>query len=142
MVLLIHSGSQLLNQMVLRESHTISGKYYLSFCHSIFEYKYVNERLVEAKLTTLGDNSYVCPQWRVSEGSDGTSNHTLEFWVYANNKDKVRLWEMSHGFFVRKEIFHDVYQKVKDLCEVSGLKLDVSSLRRIRKYAKWIAELS
>ena len=69
-------------------THTISGKYYFRFYHSILQYESVDGRLTEAKLTTLGDNSYVSDKW-VSFGDDGTM---LAFYVYDNDNNGLRLW--------------------------------------------------
>ena len=40
-------------------TRTIGGRYYLRFCHSILEYEFKNEQMVEAKLTKLDSRSYV-----------------------------------------------------------------------------------
>ena len=119
-------------------THTISGKYYFRFYHSILQYESVDGRLTEAKLTTLGDNSYVSDKW-VSFGDDGTM---LAFYVYDNDNNGLRLWSCGATLTRDKENFQEVYQKVKDLCEVSGLMLDVSELEKSQKYAKWMAEMS
>ena len=119
-------------------THTISGRYYLRFYHSILQYESVDGRLTEAKLTTLGDNSYVSDKW-VSFGDDGTM---LAFYVYDNDNNGLRLWSCGATLTRGKENFQEVYQKVKDLCEVSGLMLDVSELEKSQKYAKWMAEMS
>tara|TARA_B100000035_G_scaffold313729_1_gene328117 strand:- start:210 stop:830 length:621 start_codon:yes stop_codon:yes gene_type:complete len=119
-------------------THTISGRYYLRFYHSILQYESVDGRLTEAKLTTLGDNSYVSDKW-VSFGDDGTM---LAFYVYDNDNNGLRLWSCGATLTRDKENFQEVYQKVKDLCEVSGLMLDVSELEKSQKYAKWMAEMS
>ena len=119
-------------------THTISGKYYFRFYHSILQYEFVDGRLTEAKLTTLGDNSYVSDKW-VSFGDDGTM---LAFYVYDNDNNGLRLWSCGATLTRDKENFQEVYQKVKDLCEVSGLMLDVSELEKSQKYAKWMAEMS
>jgi hypothetical protein len=119
-------------------THTISGRYYLRFYHSILKYEYVDGRLTEAKLTTLGDNSYVSDKW-VSFGDDGTM---LAFYVYDNANNGLRLWSCGATLTRDKENFQEVYQKVKELCEVSGLMLDISELEKSKKYAKWMAEIS
>ncbi len=119
-------------------THTINGRYYLRFYHSILQYESVDGRLTEAKLTTLGDNSYVSDKW-VSFGDDGTM---LAFYVYDNDNNGLRLWGCGATLTRDKENFQEVYQKVKDLCEVSGLMLDVSELEKSKKYAKWMAEMS
>ena len=119
-------------------THTISGRYYLRFCHSILEYGYVDERLTEAKLTTLDDNSYVTHKW-VPFGDGGTM---LAFYAYDNANNGLRLWSLGPTLTRDKENFHEVYQKVKNLCEVSGLMLDLSELEKSKKYAKWMAEIS
>ena len=113
-------------------------KYYFRFYHSILQYESVDGRLTEAKLTTLGDNSYVSDKW-VSFGDDGTM---LAFYVYDNDNNGLRLWSCGATLTRDKENFQEVYQKVKDLCEVSGLMLDVSELEKSQKYAKWMAEMS
>jgi hypothetical protein len=119
-------------------THTLKGKYYLRFFHSIFEYEYVDGRLTEAKLTTLNDNSYVDHTW-VSFGDNG--GQYLAFYIHGSGNDNVRLGDVPETITRRKENFQKVYQKVKDFCEISGLK-NVSSLKKDKKYAQWINEMS
>ena len=117
-------------------TRTIGGIYYLRFCHSILEYKYKNEQLVEAKLTKLNDKSYVSHGWK-DFGDNGGQN--LAFYIYCSGNYGVELG-VCNGVIGRKEIFQEVYQKVKDFCRISGLK-NYSKVRN-KKYAKWIKEMS
>ena len=117
-------------------THTIGGRYYLRFCHSILEYKYKNEQLVEAKLTKLNDKSYVSHGWK-DFGDNGGQN--LAFYINCSGNYRVELGECN-GVIGRKEIFQEVYQKVKDFCRISGLK-NYSKVRN-KKYAEWIKEMS
>ena len=119
-------------------THTIGGKYYLTFCHSILEYEYVDGRLTEAKLTTLNGNSYVDHSW-VSYGDNG--GQYLVYVIHGSGNDIVRLVDVLTR---RKEEFQKLYQKVKDFCEISGLE-NMSSMKNRgygRKYAQWITEMS
>ena len=117
-------------------TRTIGGRYYLRFCHSILEYKYKNEQLVEAKLTKLNDKSYVSHGWK-DFGDNGGQN--LAFYINCSGNYRVELGECN-GVIGRKEIFQEVYQKVKDFCRISGLK-NYSKVRN-KKYAEWIKEMS
>ena len=119
-------------------THTISGRYYLRFYHSILEYEYVDGRLTEAKLTTLNGNSYVDHTW-VSYGDNG--GQYLAYVIHGSGNDVVRLVDVLSR---RKEEFQKLYQKVKDFCEISGLENMSSIKNRIygRKYAQWITEMS
>ena len=117
-------------------THTIGGRYYLRFCLSILEYKYKNEQLVEAKLTKLNDKSYVSHGWK-DFGDNGGQN--LAFYINCSGNYRVELGECN-GVIGRKEIFQEVYQKVKDFCRISGLK-NYSKVRN-KKYAEWIKEMS
>ena len=117
-------------------TRTKGGRYYLRFCHSILEYKYKNEQLVEAKLTKLNDTSYVSHGWK-DFGDNGGRN--LAFYINCSGNYRVELGECN-GVIGRKEIFQEVYQKVKDFCRISGLK-NYSKVRN-KKYAEWIKEMS
>jgi hypothetical protein len=111
---------------------------YLGFCHSILEYEYKNEQLVEAKLTKLNNKSYVSHGWK-DFGDNGGQN--LAFYIYCSGNYKVELGEcIGLREHIRKEIFQEVYQKVKDVCRISGLKNN--SKVGNKKYAKWIKEMS
>ncbi len=116
-------------------TRTIGGIYYLRFCHSILEYEYKNEQLVEAKLTKLNDKSYVSHGWK----DFGDNGQNLAFYIYCSGNYGVELGECN-GVIRRKEIFQEVYQKVKDFCRISGLK-NYSKVTN-KKYAKWIKEMS
>ena len=116
-------------------TRTIGGIYYLRFCHSILEYEYKNEQLVEAKLTKLNDKSYVSHGWK----DFGDNGQNLAFYIYCSGNYRVELGECN-GVIGRKEIFQEVYQKVKDFCRISGLK-NYSKVTN-KKYAKWIKEMS
>jgi len=116
-------------------THTVIGIYYLRFCHSILEYEYVDGRLTEAKLTTLNDNSFVDHTW-VSYGDNG--GQYLAYEINGEGHEKVRLIDVLTG---KKEQFQELYQKVKDFCEISGLE-NVSSIKRHKKYARWVTEMS
>lgn len=116
-------------------NHTIGGTYYLRFCHSILEYEYVDGRLTEAKLTTLNDNSFVDHTW-VSYGDNG--GQYLAYEINGEGHEKVRLIDVLTG---KKEQFQELYQKVKDFCQISGLE-NVSSIKRDKKYARWVTEMS
>ena len=119
-------------------THTIRGKYYLSFCHSILEYEYVDGRLTEAKLTTLDGNSYVDHIW-VPYGDNGASY--LAYDIHGSGNDIVRLVDVWTG---KKEKFQELYQIVEDFCEISGLenKSSINNGGRGGKYAQWINEMS
>lgn len=119
-------------------THTIAGKYYLSFCHSILEYEYVDGRLTEAKLTTLDGNSYVDHIW-VPYGDNGASY--LAYDIHGSGNDIVRLVDVWTG---KKEKFQELYQIVEDFCEISGLenKSSINNGGRGGKYAQWINEMS
>ncbi len=119
-------------------THTISGTYYLRFCHSIFQYKYVNEQLIEAKLTNLDGNSYVYHEW-IPFGDNG--GQYLAFYIHGSGNNNVKLGSVPETITGRKENFQKAYRKVKDFCEISGLK-NVSSIKEEKKYAKWITEMS
>ena len=108
---------------------------YLGFCHSILEYEYKNEQLVEAKLTKLNNKSYVSHRWK----DVGEHSQVLAFYIYCSGKYSVELGQCD-GVIWRKEIFQEVYQKVKDFCRISGLK-NYSKVTH-KKYAKWIKEMS
>ena len=111
---------------------------YLGFCHSILEYEYKNEQLVEAKLTKLNDKSYVSHEW-IPFGDNGGTN--LAFYIHCSENYNVRLGRILQTLTGRKENFQKVYRKVKDFCEISGLK-NMSYLKENKKYAQWITEIS
>ncbi len=119
-------------------THNMIGKYYLGFCHSILEYEYKNEQLIEAKLTNLDGNSYVSHEW-ISFGDNG--GQYLAFYIHGSGNNNVKLGDIPETLTGRKENFQKVYRKVKDFCEISGLK-NVSSLKEEKKYAQWITEMS
>ena len=116
-------------------TYTIGGTYYLRFCHSILEYEYVDGILTEAKLTTLNDTSFVDHTW-VSVGDNGHSY--LAYEIKGEGHEKVRLIDVRTE---KKEQFQELYQKVKDFCEISGLE-NVSCIKRHKKYAQWVTETS
>ena len=119
-------------------THTKVGKYYLGFCHSILEYEYKNEQLIEAKLTNLDGNSYVYHEW-IPFGDNG--GQYLAFYIHGSGNNNVKLGSVPETITGRKENFQKAYRKVKDFCEISGLK-NVSSIKEEKKYAKWITEMS
>ena len=116
----------------------VSCIHYLGFCHSIFAYEYKNEQVVEAKLTKLNDKSYVSHEW-IPFGDNGGTN--LAFYIHCSENYNVRLGRILQTLTGRKENFQKVYRKVKDFCEISGLK-NMSSLKENKKYAQWITEIS
>ncbi len=116
-------------------------KFTYLFCHSILEYEYKNEQLIEAKLTNLDGNSYVSHEW-ISFGDNG--GQYLAFYIHGSGNNNVKLGDIPETLTGRKENFQKVYRKVKDFCEISGLenKSSINNGGRGRKYAQWINEMS
>ena len=93
---------------------------YVGFCHSILEYEYKNEQLVEAKLTKLNNRSYVF----IGSIDIGEYSSMNVFKLATGNNEYKDLW-----------LFHSLkynYQDVKDFCEISGVKLRISEQKRKR----------
>ncbi len=93
---------------------------YVGFCHSILEYEYKNEQLVEAKLTKLNNRSYVF----IGSVRLGEYSSRDVFTLATGNNEYKDLW-----------LFHSLkynYQDVKDFCEISGVKLRISEQQRKR----------
>ena len=93
---------------------------YVGFCHSIIEYEYKNEQLVEAKLTKLNNRSYVF----VGSVRMGEYGSTDVFTLATGNKKYTDFWP-------RRSLKYN-YQDVKDFCEISGVKLRISEQERKR----------
>ena len=93
---------------------------YLGFCHSILEYEFKNEQMVEAKLTKLDSKSYV------SITSVNSGDHGLRdvFALLGGFKGFKVLWPVG--------TIKNNYQNVKDFCKISGVKLAISSSQRRR----------
>ena len=93
---------------------------YLGFCHSILEYEFKNEQMVEAKLTKLDSRSYVSIT-SVNSGDHGSRDVFALLGSFKGFKD---LWPAGN-------IKND-YQNVKDFCKISGVKLAISSSQKRR----------
>ncbi len=93
---------------------------YVGFCHSILEYEYKNEQLVEAKLTKLDNRSYVF----IGSTDVGESSSASVFTLATGNNEYKDLWPFQSLKYN--------YQDVKDFCEISGVKLRISSEARKR----------
>ena len=93
---------------------------YVGFCHSILEYEYKNEQLVEAKLTKLNNRSYVF----IGSIDIGEYSSRDVFTLATGNKEYKDLWPIQSLKFN--------YQDVKDFCEISGVKLRISEQKRKR----------
>ena len=93
---------------------------YVSFCHSILEYEYKNEQLVEAKLTKLNNRSYVF----IGSIDVGEYSSMNVFKLATGNNEVKDLWPTQ---FLKEN-----YQDVKDFCEISGVKLRISAEARKR----------
>ena len=93
---------------------------YLGFCHSILEYEYKNEHLIEAKLTKLNHKSYVYI------GSVDSGDHSSRdvFALVVGGQESKELWPTGS--------IKNNYQNVKDFCEISGVKLAISPSARKR----------
>jgi len=100
----------------------ITCRNYLGFCHSILEYEYKNEQLVEAKLTKLDSRSQVSII-SVDFGDHGSGSRD-EFALYVRGSGFKHLW--SSGSIKNN------YQNVKDFCEISGVKLAISPSKKRR----------
>tara|TARA_Y100000766_G_C18711504_1_gene509301 strand:+ start:127 stop:717 length:591 start_codon:yes stop_codon:yes gene_type:complete len=88
---------------------------YVGFCHSILEYEYKNEQLVEAKITKLDNRSYVF----IGSTDIGESSSASVFTLATGNNEYKDLWPLQ-------SIKYN-YQDVKDFCEISGVKLRISA---------------
>ena len=93
---------------------------YVGFCHSILEYEYKNEQLVEAKLTKLNKRSYVF----IGSIDIGEYSSMNVFKLATGNNEYKDLWPIQSLKYN--------YQDVKDFCEISGVKLHVSAEARKR----------
>ena len=93
---------------------------YVGFCHSILEYEYKNEQLVEAKLTKLNNRSYVF----IGSIDIGESSFASVFTLATGNNEYKDLWPLQSLKYN--------YQDVKDFCEISGVKLRISAEARKR----------
>ena len=93
---------------------------YVGFCHSILEYEYKNEQLVEAKLTKLNNRSYVF----IGSTDVGESSSASVFTLATGNNEYKDLWPIQSLKYN--------YQDVKDFCEISGVKLRISAEARKR----------
>jgi len=93
---------------------------YLGFCHSILEYEYKNEQLVEAKLTKLNSRSYVF----IGSKDIGEYSSMSVFMLATGNMEYKELWPSVS--------IKNNYQNVKDFCEISGVKLAISSSKKRR----------
>ena len=93
---------------------------YVGFCHSILEYEYKNEQLVEAKLTKLNNRSYVF----IGSTDVGEYSSMNVFKLATGNNEVKDLWPTQ---FLKEN-----YQDVKDFCEISGVKLSISAEARKR----------
>ena len=93
---------------------------YVGFCHSILEYEYKNEQLVEAKLTKLNNRSYVF----IGSIDVGEYSSMNVFKLATGNNEVKDLWPTQSLKYN--------YQDVKDFCEISGVKLRISAEARKR----------
>ena len=93
---------------------------YVGFCHSILEYEYKNEQLVEAKLTKLNNRSYVF----IGSIDIGEYSSMNVFKLATGNNEYKDLWPIQSLKYN--------YQDVKDFCEISGVKLRISEQKRKR----------
>ena len=93
---------------------------YVGFCHSILEYEYKNEQLVEAKLTKLNNRSYVF----IGSVDIGESSSASVFTLATGNNEYKDLWPLQSLKYN--------YKDVKDFCEISGVKLRISAEERKR----------
>ena len=93
---------------------------YVGFCHSILEYEYKNEQLVEAKLTKLNNRSYVF----IGSIDIGEYSSRDVFTLATGNNEYKDLWPFQSLKYN--------YQDVKDFCEISGVKLRISEQERKR----------
>ncbi len=93
---------------------------YVGFCHSILEYEYKNEQLVEAKLTKLNKRSYVF----IGSIDIGEYSSMNVFKLATGNNEYKDLWPIQSLKYN--------YQDVKDFCEISGVKLRISAEARKR----------
>ena len=93
---------------------------YVGFCHSILEYEYKNEQLVEAKLTKLNNRSYVF----IGSVDIGEYSSRDVFTLATGNNEYKDLWPFQSLKYN--------YQDVKDFCEISGVKLRISEQKRKR----------
>ena len=93
---------------------------YLGFCHSILEYEFKNEQMVEAKLTKLDSRSYVSIT-SVNSGDHGSRDVFALLGGFKGFKD---LWPAGS--------INNNYQNVKDFCKISGVKLAISSSQKRR----------
>ena len=93
---------------------------YVGFCHSILEYEYKNEQLVEAKLTKLNNRSHVF----IGSIDVGEYSSMNVFKLASGNIEYKDLWPFQSLKYN--------YQDVKDFCEISGVKLRISAEARKR----------
>ena len=98
----------------------IQSTCYVGFCHSILEYEYKNEQLVEAKLTKLNNRSYVF----IGSVDIGEYSSRDVFTLATGNNEYKDLWPFQSLKYN--------YQDVKDFCEISGVKLRISEQKRKR----------
>ena len=98
----------------------IQSTCYVGFCHSILEYEYKNEQLVEAKLTKLNKRSYVL----IGSTDIGEYSSMNVFKLATGNNEYKDLWPIQSLKYN--------YQDVKDFCEISGVKLRISAEARKR----------
>ena len=110
-------------------TRVVSSTYYLGSLHSILEYEYKNEQLVDAELTKLDNKSYV----GIRSIEAGDHNQRDVFFLKYGKQ-----WTESKQFWlgsIRQEM-----QDVKDFCEISGVRLDVSTFSK--KQAKLLEDIS
>ena len=98
----------------------ITCRNYLGFCHSILEYEYKNEQIVEAKLTKLDSRSYVSIT-SVDSGDHGSRD---VFALHVGNSGFKDFWPAGS--------IKNNYQNVKDFCKISGVKLAISQSKKRR----------
>ena len=98
----------------------ITCRNYLGFCHSILEYEYKNEQLVEAELTKLGSRSHVS----ITSVPYGDNGYRDEFALHAGGLKSKVLWS--------KGSIKNNYQNAKDFCEISGVELVISPSKKRR----------
>jgi len=96
-------------------TRVVSCTCYLGFLHSILEYEYKNDQLVDAELTKLDNKSYVAIR-SVDSGDHGSRD--VFFLMHGEKLTKSKqLWYGS----IKQDM-----QDVKDFCEISGVRLAVS----------------
>jgi|TARA_B100001758_G_scaffold245027_1_gene257333 hypothetical protein len=98
----------------------ITCRNYLGFYHSILEYEYKNEQIVEAKLTKLDSRSYVSIT-SVDSGDHGSRD---VFALHVGNSGFKDFWPAGS--------IKNNYQNVKDFCKISGVKLAISPSEKRR----------